>query len=128
MKALSLALRNLLRNRRRSLTTLIAMVIGAATVLLFGGYIRNITYGLQTRYVQNGGHLQIQRKDYFLYGAGNPAAYGISDYQRIIDVVKHDPELAPMLTVVTPILQVGGIAGNFAAGVSRTVIGTGIVV
>ena len=70
----SLALRNLRRNRRRSLTTLIAMVIGAVTILVFGGYSRNITYSLQTSYVLRSGHLQIERKDYFLYGSGNPAA------------------------------------------------------
>jgi putative ABC transport system permease protein len=128
MKTLSLALRNLLRNRRRSLTTLFAMVIGAVTILLFGGFSRDITYGLQTGFVIRGGHLQIQRKDYFLYGSGNPAAYGIPDYQHVIDVVKQDPVLAPMLTVVTPTLSLGGIAGNFDAGVSRTIIGSGVVV
>ncbi len=128
MKTLSLALRNLLRNRRRSLTTLIAMIIGASSILLFGGYSRNITYGLQTGFVQRSGHLQIQHKEFFLYGNGNPAAYGIAGYQRIIDVVKQDPVLKPMLTVVTPTLQLSGIAGNFAAGVSRTVIGSGVVV
>ena len=128
MRTLSLALRNLLRNRRRSLTTLLAMIIGAVTILVFGGYSRNITLSLQTGYVMRGGHLQIQRKDYFLYGTGNPAAYGIADYQHVIDVVSHDPVLAPMLTVVTPTISLGGIAGNFAAGVSRTIIGSGIVV
>ncbi|MBV8633592.1 MAG: ABC transporter permease [Burkholderiaceae bacterium] len=128
MKTLSLALRNLLRNRRRSLTTLLAMIVGAGAILVFGGYSRDITYGLQTGYVQRSGHLQIQHKDYFLYGSGNPTAYGIADYDRIIATIKADPELAPMLTVVTPTLQLGGIAGNFAAGVSRTVLGTGVVV
>jgi putative ABC transport system permease protein len=128
MSTLLLALRNLLRNRRRSLMTLIAMIIGAVTVLLFGGYSRNITYGLQTGYVHRSGHLQIQHKDYFLYGSGNPAAFGITNYQRVIDVVARDPVLAPMLRVVTPTLSLGGIAGNFAAGVSRTVVGTGVVV
>ena len=128
MRTLSLALRNLLRNRRRSLTTLLAMVIGAVTILVFGGYARNIVLSLQTGYVLRGGHLQVQRKDYFLYGTGNPAAYGIADYQHVIDVVSHDPVLAPVLTVVTPTISLGGIAGNFAAGVSRTIIGSGIVV
>lgn len=128
MKTILLALRNLLRNRRRSLTTLLAMVVGASAILLFGGYSRNITYGLQTGFVQRSGHLQIQRKDFFLYGSGNPAAYGIADYQRVIETVKQDPVLAPMLTVVTPTLQISGIAGNFAAGVSRTVVGGGTVV
>lgn len=128
MKTFSLALRNLLRNRRRSMTTLFAMGIGAVTILLFGGYSRDITYSLQTGYVLRGGHLQVQRKDYFLYGTGNPAAYGIADYQRVIDVIRKDPVLASMMTVVTPTISLGGIAGNFAAGVSRTVVGTGVVV
>ncbi len=128
MKTILLALRNLLRNRRRSLTTLLAMVVGASSILLFGGYSRNITYGMQTGFVQRTGHLQIQHKDFFLYGNGNPSAYGIAGYQRIIDAVQRDPVLAPMLTVVTPTLQVSGIAGNFAAGVSRTVVGGGSVI
>ena len=76
---LSLALRNLLRNRRRSLMTLLAMALGLIAVLLFGGYIKDMTYGMQSDFVQRGGHLQIQRRGYFLHGSGNPAAYGILD-------------------------------------------------
>ncbi|HZP89084.1 MAG TPA: FtsX-like permease family protein [Burkholderiales bacterium] len=128
MKLFSLAFRNLLRNRRRSVTTLIAMVVGIATVLLFGGYSRNITYSLQTGYVLRSGHLQVQRKGYFLYGMGNPAAYGIPRYQRIIDLVKQDPVLAPMIAVVTPTLSLNGIASNPAREVSHTVFGTGFIV
>jgi putative ABC transport system permease protein len=127
MKTSSLALRNLLRNRRRSQTTLAAMIIGLCSILLFGGFSKAITYGLQTSFVQRSSHLQIQHKDYFLYGTGNPTEYGITDYQRIIDTVKEDATLSPMLNVVTPTLVFGGIAGNFSAGVSRTVIGVGMV-
>jgi putative ABC transport system permease protein len=123
--ALALAIRNLERNRRRSITTLAAVVVGAVAILLFGGYTRNIRYGLQMGFVRSSGHLQIQHKDYFLYGSGDPASYGVVNYQHVMDVVRHDPVLAPMLTVVTPTLQLGGIAGNFAAGVSRTVLATG---
>ena len=97
-------------------------------VLLFGGYIRDINYAMQTDFVRRTGHLQIQHKDYFRFGSGNPAAYGIASYERIIATVKQDPVLAPMLAVVTPTLQFGGIAGNFAAGVSRTVFVSGMVV
>ena len=128
MNTLALAWRNLLRNRRRSLMTLIAMVLGLTSVLLFGGYIRDLTYSMQTDFVTRTGHLQIQHKDYFHLGSGNPAAYGIVHYEEIIDAVKQDPVLAPMLSVVTPSLQFGGIAGNFAAGVSRTVFVNGVVV
>ncbi len=127
LSTLSLALRNLLRNRRRSLMTLFAMVIGLVAVLLFGGYVRDINYALQTDFVRLTGHLQIQRQGYFLYGSGNPAAYGIRDYERVLAAVRSDPVLAPMLAVATPTLQLGGIAGNFAAGVSRTVYAQGAV-
>ena len=127
MKTLSLALRNLLRNRRRSLMTLLAMVIGLVAVLLFGGYIRDINYALQSDFVRLTGHLQIQHKNYFLYGSGNPAAYGIRDYERLLALVKKDAVLAPMLSVATPTLQFGGIAGNFAAGVSRTIYASGSI-
>jgi putative ABC transport system permease protein len=128
VKTLSLAWRNLLRNRRRSLTTLMAMAMGLIAVLLFGGYVKDLSYGLQTDFVQLSGHLQIQHKDYHRLGSGNPAAYGVARYERIVQAVKQDPALAPMLAVVTPTLQFGGIAGNFGAGVSRTVYISGVVV
>ncbi len=127
MNTLSLAIRNLLRNRRRSLATLLALAIGAAAVLLFGGYSADIRYTLLTNYVRGGGHLQVQHRDFFQFGNGNPTAYGIADHDRIIQAIRNDEVLKPMLTVVTPTLQFGGIAGNYDAGVSRTVMGEGFV-
>ena len=127
MMTWSLALRNLLRNRRRSLSTLLALAIGSASILVFGGYSANIKYIMKTGYVRNGGHLQIQHQDFYLYGSGNPTAYGISDYAKLMAAIQADPSLKGMVAVVTPTLQFGGVAGNFAAGVSRTVIGTGFV-
>ena len=127
MKTWSLAVRNLLRNRRRSLATLLALAIGAAALLLFGGYIANIRYSMQTAHVRTGGHLQVQHNDYFLYGNGNPTAYGIADYERLLVAIREDESLKSMVIVATPMLQFLGIAGNYAAGVSRTVVGVGFV-
>ncbi|MDT7837684.1 ABC transporter permease [Aquabacterium sp. OR-4] len=126
-QTLSLALRNLLRNRRRSLATLLALAIGAASLLLFGGYTADIRLAMLTEYVRNGGHLQIQHRDYFLYGSGNPTAYAIRQNRRIEQAIAEDPALRGWVTVVTPMLQFGGVAGNYDAGVSRTVIGTGLI-
>lgn len=121
----ALALRNLLRNRRRSLSTLIALAIGLTAILLFSGFKANLTYTGLTAFVRAGGHFQIQHRDYFLYGSGNPTGYGISDYPALLQALRNDPVLQPMLAVVTPFLRFGGLAGNFDAGISRTVIGTG---
>lgn len=123
----SLAIRNLRRNRRRSLSTLLALAIGLAAILLFSGFKANLTYTGLTLYAQSGGHLQVQHRDYFLYGSGNPAAYGMPGYAALVETIRNDPTLKPMLTVVTPALRFGGLAGNFDAGISRTVIGTGFV-
>ncbi|MBI3149922.1 MAG: ABC transporter permease [Betaproteobacteria bacterium] len=122
-----LALRNLLRNRRRSLATLLAMVVGLTAILLFGGYRSNILYGMETGFVQQSGHLQVQRRGYFLDGSDNPSAYGMPRYREIIDAIQRDPVLAPMAVVVTPTLQLGGIAGNYSAGASRSVVASGLV-
>ncbi|QIL44033.1 ABC transporter permease [Acidovorax sp. HDW3] len=122
-----LALRNLLRNRRRSLATLLAMVVGLTAILLFGGYRSNILYGMETGFVQFSGHLQVQRRGYFADGGDNPSAYGIAGYQRIMDAIASDPELAPLLRVVTPTLQLGGIAGHMESGHTRSVLANGLV-
>ena len=126
MNAFMLATRNLARNRRRSLATLFAMMLGVIAVLLFGGYYSNIRLGLETGFVQGSGHLQIQHRDYFQFGSGNPAAYGIRHYSQLMQTLQNDPQLSPMLAVVSPRLDLGGIAGNFSAGVSRTVFGVGV--
>jgi putative ABC transport system permease protein len=128
MNPFLLAARNLLRNRRRSLTTVLAMIVGLGAVLVFGGYRANALLSMETSLVQGGGHLQIQRRGYLLYGTRAPASYGIADYRRIIDALLADTTLRPRLRVVMPALQINGLAGNFAAGVSTTVVANGVVV
>ena len=127
MMTLNLAVRNLLRNRRRSLATLLAMAIGCASILLFGGYSANINYTMLTAYVQSGGHMQIQHRDFYDYGSGNPSAYGIADYPKILAAIQADEALRKIVLVATPTSQFGGIAGNYAAGVSRTIVGNGFI-
>jgi putative ABC transport system permease protein len=123
----SIAIRNLRRNRRRSLSTLLALAIGLIAILLFSGFKANLGSTMLTSFVRAGGHLQIQHRDYFLYGSGNPTAYGISGYDALLAAIRADAPLRPMLHLVTPMLRLGGLAGNFDAGISRTVIGTGYV-
>lgn len=124
---LLLAVRNLLRNRRRSLATILAMALGSTSILLFGGFSGNISYEMHTRNVQRGGHLQIQHRDFYLYGSGNPTAYGIADYTKVLAAIQSDEGLRSMVLIATPTLQFGGIAGNYTAGVSRTILGSGFI-
>jgi putative ABC transport system permease protein len=122
-----LALRNLLRNRRRSLATLLALAIGSTSILLFGGFSANIKYTMETTHIRMGGHFQIQHRDFQTYGSGNPTAYGITDATQIIEAIQRDAVLRRLVRVVTPMLQFGGIAGNYSAGVSQTIFGIGLI-
>lgn len=122
MKIVKLAIRNLFRNRRRTLSTLCAIVVGMVGILLFGGYNQSIKYSLQTAFVRDMGHLQIQQKDYMLQGTSNPAKYSMTHYQYIMKTLASDPVLKPMLVASTPVLVMTGIASHYSAGTSRSVL------
>jgi putative ABC transport system permease protein len=123
------AARNILRNSRRSLMTGSAVAAGAMAMLLFGGFVSYIFAGLETSNVQRIGHLSVFRTGYFLFGSGNPSAYGIQDYRRAMELIAHDPAIGPRVNVVTPTQSLVGIAGNFADGneASKTFLGVGLV-
>lgn len=124
-----IAFRNILRNRRRSLMTGSAVAVGALALLLFGAFQTFLFAGFQTNLVQRIGHLTVFRSGFFLFGAGNPAAYGIADYRRVMELVVHDPALAPLINVMTANQSLVGIAGNFTGetDAAKTFFGIGIV-
>ena len=101
------------------------MIIGAVAILMFGGYSRNITYGLQTDYVSSAATCRSSARITSYMAAATRPPTASRTTSEMIDVIEHDPVLAPMLKVVTPTLALGGIAGNFAAGVSRTALAPG---
>lgn len=127
MNPFALALRNILRNRRRSIITMLAIVVGASTMLLFGGYVNSISHGLETGIIASGGHMQVQRTGYFEFGRANASAYGIANYDRLMREIDALPELRGMITVMSPQLHVSGLAGNARANTSKPVTGIGLV-
>ncbi len=124
-----IAWRNIVRNRRRSLMTASAVAAGALAMLLFLGYTTYIFLGMETGNVQHLGHLRVFRAGYFLYGAGNPSAYGIDGYREVMRSIGADPVLEPMIRVLTPTQSLMGIAANYRGdnAASRTFFGEGII-
>src|SRR5579871_6071829 len=124
-----IALRNIFRNRRRSTVTGLAVAVGATALLVFGAFQAYVFAGIQTGIVQRSGHLTVFHDGYFLFGAGNPAAYGIDDYKGVMRLIADDPELKPLINVMTPTLSLFGIAGNFEGGhdAAKTFFGIGVV-
>ena len=121
--------RNILRNGRRSAITGLAVAVGAVALLVFGAYQAYIFAALETGNVQARGHLTVFRDGYFLYGAGNPAVYGIDDYQAVMRIIADDPLLKPLIRVETPTQSLFGIAGNFQGenDAAKTFFGVGVI-
>lgn len=78
---LKLAIRNVFRNRRRTLITLAAMGFGAAAIIVFGGFVHSIYFGVRESTIRSQvGHIQIYRKGYSEKGNLAPYDYLIADY------------------------------------------------
>ena len=122
-----IALRNVLRNGRRSLMTAMAIVVGATALVLLGEYNAMVKVGMETGIVRGMGHLQVFKTGYFSFGSGKPGAYSIAGYDEVMELIRKDPEMASMITVVTPQVTLGGIAGNAAVDKSKTFFGEGFI-
>ena len=62
---LKLAIRNVFRNRRRTLITVAAMAFGAAAIILFGGFVNFIYIGVRESTIRSQvGHIQLYRKGF----------------------------------------------------------------
>lgn len=112
MNFLSLSFRGLLRNRRRSLVTLLAIALGFAAIALFAGYTHNIYRGLSLQAIHGEllGHLTLSKRGMSREGKLDPERYLLSadEVARITALVKHDPHV----TLVTPRLTLSGIVSN----------------
>ena len=123
MSAVENALRNTVRNGRRSVPALVAIALGTASILLFNGYVSYTIEGLQTGTVRSTGHLEVVTRGFLDFGRGNPGRFSIRGYERIAAAIRHDPALAAMVTVATPELDVQGIVGTDGASASSSLSG-----
>jgi putative ABC transport system permease protein len=107
--------------------TILAIAVGTMSMLIFGEFVSQIFVALETQNVTRSGHITVFRSGYFNYGSGNPAAYGIHDYRSVLGLIAEDPVLKPLINVVTPTINLFGIAGNFDAEASKTFFGLGVI-
>ena len=81
---LSLALRNVFRQRARSLATLSAIAIGVAGLILAGGFVQDIFIQLGEAVIQaETGHIQVTRQGYREGKARAPEQYLIDAPERL---------------------------------------------
>src|SRR5256885_8894222 len=117
-----LALRNVFRNRRRTLITLAAMGFGATAIIVFGGFVHSIYFGGRESTIRSQvGHIQIYRKGYSEKGNLAPYDYLIADYPALREALQR----LPHVKTVTARL---GFSGLVSTGDTTTAfVGSGVV-
>lgn len=125
MQWFGLAWRNILRNKRRSFVTLIAIAVGFASISVYHGYIDGAYDGLRHIAMQGEGlgHLRINRAGWQKKGKLEPEKYMFSreETEKIIKLVMAEKGVI----LATPQLQVTGMVSNGSA--STVFIAQGLV-
>jgi putative ABC transport system permease protein len=124
-KWLKLAARNVLRNKRRSLATLLAIGVGFAAITLFYGYMSNVYSGLRISAIQGEGlgHLTIYKSGWLEKGKIDPERYMFApeEITRMSALIKSERDVV----LATPQLQIGGLVSN--GDVSTIFMAQGVV-
>ena len=112
LKWIKIAFRNILKNKRRSFVTLLAISMGFAAVSLFRGYTHSTYSGLRNSTIrgQGLGHLTIFKKGWIENGKTDPDKYmlGKDEVKKIIDIANSEKEVV----LSTPELHISGLVTN----------------
>ncbi|CAM3202301.1 ABC transporter permease [Corallococcus sp. ZKHCc1 1396] len=121
----AVAFRNILKNRRRSLVTLLAFGVGFAALSLFRGYTTNVFEELRSSAIldEGLGHLTISKEGWREKGSLDPEKYLLTkdELDKVAAIVKAEPGVV----MVSPKLNLAGLASN--GKVSQIFIAEGVV-
>jgi putative ABC transport system permease protein len=124
-KWIKLAARNILRNKRRSLVTLLAIGVGFAAITVFRGYVSRVYWGLERMAIQGEGlgHLTIFKAGWLEKGKLDPDRYMFSkvETEKIMKLAMGEKEVM----LATPQITLSGIVSN--GSVSTIFIAQGVV-
>ena len=120
-----LAMRNVLRNKRRSFVTVLAIGIGVSAISLFRGYTSSMYYGLEESAIRGEGlgHLTIYKSGWLALGKTDPERYMFSreEIEKIRKLATGENGVA----LATPQLSLTGIVSN--GTVSTIFVAQGVV-
>jgi putative ABC transport system permease protein len=100
MKTVHLALRNIFRNKRRTLITFLAIISGSVAIIVFGGYVEYTYWGLREMVINTQyGHIQLYKKGYMEKGVSEPGKYLIKDPDSVEKAISVFPNIKYMRMV-----------------------------
>jgi putative ABC transport system permease protein len=126
MQDIILALRNIGRNRRRSIVTVLAVALSCGGLALFGGYVSWAFRAVEEQTVGISGHIEIYREGYYDNGTGDPASYALGNYDQLKSMLQSDPVIGPRLDMVTGQLLFTGVVTSAPTHTTSTFFGMGV--
>ncbi len=120
---LKIAFLNVLRNSRRTSITVLAIVFGSVSLIVFGGFVESMYDGLRESMIRSSlGHIQIYKKGYDEFGKTDPEKYMLSKeaVAEIFNIVENQREVE----IVTQRINLSGLLSN--GKTSLGIFGSGI--
>ena len=109
MSFINIAWSNLLRNRRRTVSTVAAIGIGVCMIVVTNGFTDGISRSLSDSLVnQIDGHLRVEHRDYQKFSITDQEKILIKDYRALAAEVMKDPRVR----AVMPRVVTGGLMGK----------------
>lgn len=109
---MKIAARNIAKNKRRSMVTLMAIAMGFAAINTFNGYTHNTYEGLRESAIRGAGigHVTLYKEGWHRYGKTDPEGYMFPKEQidKIIALVEEEDEVL----LATPRLNISGLVSN----------------
>ena len=108
MKWLQFAVQNTLRNRRRSLVTVVIAALGTAAILLAGGFALYTYESLAQGAARSSGHLIVGLPEQFSKDEDTPLQYGLDQHAALKAALLADPDVRQVL----PRVAFSGLISN----------------
>lgn len=116
-----LALRNVLRQKIRTLMTMGAIAAGVISLVLAGGFVADIFVQLREFTIHSQlGHMQVYKEGYYRFGTQSPSKYLIDDPEPLKARLQKDPKVLDVMAR----LNFSGLMSNGRSDLA--IIGEGI--
>ncbi len=116
---------NLFRHKRRSFSTIAAIMLGGVSIYLYGGFIDYSFWILKEQTIRtNIGHVQIYHQNYFETSNKNKSL--IESYPQLKQAILDTPELADHISTLSGQLEFTGVISQYENETSSYFSGLGI--
>ncbi len=109
---------NLLRHRRRTFSTIFAIILGGCAIFLYGGFINYSFWILKEQTIRtNIGHVQIYNSTYFETANKNKSL--ISDYITLKNKILQNADFSDVISTISGQLEFSGIISHYETETSN---------